>query len=307
MVDKQKLFAGVDIGGQWTKIAISDSKGKILHKSRIQTLKEKGPVQTLERSRDELCRFGGSFCAVCIGVPGTLPKSRDEIAFAPNLPGWSGFPIKKSAEDVFGIPVFVENDSNLATFGEYHAYGRKFKTLCAFTLGTGVGGGLVIRRKLFKGTNGYAAEFGHMIIQKDGEQCGCGSRGCLEAYASERALLKIAERHGIRNVSAMDIFKFAERDDIKFCKIVNEYCANLAAGILSIVRIVDPDAVVISGGLSLAGKILQVMLMSHLSENSMGQTRIRVLIGKLGGYAGAIGAAHYARECSLPEKASKKF
>lgn len=291
----KNLFAGIDIGGQWSKIAAADSNGKVLHRTRIQTLKEKGPVQTLERSREELAKIGHC-SAICIGVPGTLPKSREEIAFAPNLPGWSGFPIKKSAEDALGVPIFVENDANLAAFGEYHAYGRKYKTLCAFTLGTGVGGGLVIRRKLFTGANGYAAEFGHMIIQKDGEQCGCGSRGCLEAYASERALLKVAEKHGVRNVTAIDIFKFAERDDMKFCKIVNEYCSNLSAGILSIVRIIDPDAVVISGGLSLAGKSLQVMLMSHLSENTMGQTKIRLLIGKLGGYAGAIGAAHYARE-----------
>src|SRR5665648_327702 len=196
MVDKKSLekkySIGVDLGGTNIVSATVNYQGKIVNRLKVPTLAEKGKVATIKRIIEVIHKniaqsaiAPGDIIGIAIGAPGPLNIKKGVINFAPNLPGWRDVPLKKILEDEFNVKVVLENDANAAAWGERcFGAGQGINDLVCFTLGTGIGGGIIIDGKIYHGNNCGAGELGHMTVNKSGPRCNCGNYGCLEAYSS---------------------------------------------------------------------------------------------------------------------------
>ncbi len=319
---------GVDLGG--TNIAVGlvnmDSK-KIL---RSKSVKTNAPRSCRSISEDiaQLCRElcadeGIEFSAVKwigIATPGIVKES--VVVGATNL-GWENEPFGKIVSELTGKQTFVANDANAAAYAEaLWGVGAGSMSLIAVTLGTGVGGGIVIDGKIWEGINGFAAEIGHMIIDADGRLCGCGKRGCLEAYCSASAVIKEARRMmSLRPESKMwelcggdparmngkIPFEAAAACDYAAREVVNDFINYLAIGVSNIVNTFQPDVICIGGGLSGEGDALMIPLRERLKHNVFGtkDSRTRIEIAKYQNDAGIIGAALLGMQEELVEMKSQ--
>ena len=194
---------GVDLGGTNLRIAAVDEGGKLLAKTNLETEVSRGREHVV----DELCRAtvamsqemstsepdGTRLCGIGVGVPGLVDSESGRLLDSPNLPGWSNYDVKGEIERRLGTAVILENDANAAALGEqWLGAGRGFESMCMYTLGTGVGGGLVLNGEIWRGWNGMAGELGHCNVEPEGHVCNCGSHGCLEQYASATAVVRMA-------------------------------------------------------------------------------------------------------------------
>jgi len=309
-----KYCIGVDLGG--TNIAVGlvdlDSK-RILQKKSIKT---NAPRPCLEISKDiktlcvELCDKEGIKLYDCLWVgiatPGVVKNG--VVISASNL-GWTDEPFGKYVKELTGRPTFVANDANAAAYAEAQwGCGVGRHSLVAITLGTGVGGGIVIDGKIWEGVNGFAAEIGHMVVEADGRQCSCGQRGCLEAYCSASSLVREAKRmmklypdslmwdmahHNIDRVNAVIPFNAQRKGDTAATQVVNDFVNYLAIGIANIINVFQPAVVCVGGGISGEGDALLNPLRERLKYTSFGtkDSRTKVEVAKFRNDAGIIGAA----------------
>lgn len=251
-----------------------------------------------------------AFWGCGIGAPAPLDTRRTMITKAVNLPGWVNIPIKGILEKRLKMPVILENDANVAAYGEkWVGAGKKAHTLVLYTLGTGIGGGIVIEDKLWVGAFGGGAEIGHSIIKMDGELCGCGNKGCIEAYASATALVgefKKAIESGKgsttdfpEEATAKDICNAAKNGNPIALKLIKNLARYLGTAIASIVHIIEPELIIISGGLAQAGDILLKPVREETRKRIFTQfaRKVKIVKGKLGEDAGIIGAAGWALRC----------
>jgi len=295
------LFAGIDVGGTNVKLGLCDDRMRPLARASIPTDAARGPADTVERIAVEVRRLaaGRAIQAAAAGVPGPLDRARRVLFKAINLAGWDRVPFPAMLAKALGVPAFMENDANCAAVGEYAAgAGRGAQCLVLYTLGTGVGGGIVIEGRLWAGANGAAGELGHMTIAPDGPRCGCGQRGCVEALASATAVARRYTELSRRNgVTARDIFSLARRGDRAAKQTVNETARWLGIGIATMLHVLHPDVVVISGGMAAgAGLIAGARAEVRRRVFPMYLKGLRIVRGSLGDDAGWIGAASTARE-----------
>jgi glucokinase len=211
----------VDLGGTNLRIAAVNEEGKILDKLTTGTEVKKGRDFVIREMTDAIQslstkhRGSGEFVGIGIGVPGFIDMSTGTIIHSPNLPGWEDFPVRDEIERQLSTQVILENDANAAAMGEkWLGAGRKLDDMAMYTLGTGVGGGIILNGRIFHGMTGMAAELGHYCIEPDGHPCGCGSRGCLEQYASATAIVRMA-REAYDSGNAPDLAD-AARGDVEF-------------------------------------------------------------------------------------------
>jgi glucokinase len=194
-----RFSIGVDLGGTNLRVAAIDESGKLIEKISTSTRVSAGRDEVL----DEMCRAiqalatrfnsRGPFAGVGIGVPGIIDIERGMLRESPNLPGWHNYPVQQEIERRLGTSITLENDANAAAFGEHWlGAGQMVDSLCLLTLGTGVGGGIVLENKIWHGMTGMAGEAGHINVEPDGHPCGCGSHGCIEQYASATAIKRMA-------------------------------------------------------------------------------------------------------------------
>ena len=197
-----KLAFGVDVGGTFAKIAAVSPSGKVLRLEQVPTQPHLGPAAFVRRIADLFKAWkaqGLAARALGFGVAGDVDHERGRLRLTPNLPGWQGYPLRDSLHKRLGLPTVMENDANAAVWGAYVTeLGRRPRSMIGVTLGTGVGGGLVVDGRLQRGATGSAGEIGHTLVVADGEPCNCGSRGCLEAYSGTYGILRTARRllHG---------------------------------------------------------------------------------------------------------------
>lgn len=298
--DKSAYYSsrmGVDIGGTETKICVLDDDNKIVYKTSFPTVKDN--TEAFVNNIADKCReISGEYpiTAMGVGTPGVIKNS---LVSAVNIP-LNNFNLAKALSEKLSMPVRVSNDANCAALGEaICGVGEKVKNLVMISLGTGVGGGIIIDNKIYEG-RGSAGEIGHFCLKENGRDCPCGKRGCFEQYASATALIReatdavktnpdsvlarIYNENGCK-LSGRTIEK-AVREDCDTAKaVIENYTSNLALGIDSIASIFDPDLIVISGGISNMGDILTVPLKKKL------KTDVAVEISVLKNDAGAIGAA----------------
>jgi glucokinase len=310
------LAVGIDVGG--TKIAggVVDDQGTILATAlRVSPATDTHAIESsIEELVDEL-RGNHEITAVGVGAAGFVDSKRSTVMFAPNL-AWRDEPLRRDLEKRLGLPVVVENDANAAAWGEFtFGAGADVADTLLVTVGTGVGGGIVLNGELHRGAFGVAAEIGHMRVVPDGILCGCGNRGCWEKYASGTALVREARdqaRQGSLiartlldraggDVEAITgpLITEAARDGDDFARETLAVLGRwLGEGIASLTAVLDPAVVVIGGGVSEAGDLLLDPVRAHFEANLTGRhyrPELEIRGALLGNTAGMIGAADLAR------------
>ena len=314
-------FIGLDLGGTNIKCGITDETGKLLAKpvsipTGVGSDVVIGNMITAARQALEALKLTvRDVVAVGVASPGPLSTKTGMIIKLANLPGWEMIPLRDRIAAGLGLPTVLENDANAAAFGEYWAgAGRSYgvKDMVMFTLGTGVGGGVIDHGRVVHGCNDFGAELGHIIVVPDGELCGCGQRGCLEVYASayhtgrratgllktnpflQSSLRELVDRGA--SIEATDIEKHAKQGDDVAQKVWNDTCRFLALGIVTSIRFMDPELVVIAGGMCKAGDFLMKPLRQWVAYHNWKLTAqtCKIEVSTLGNDAGVIGAAGVA-------------
>lgn len=310
------LKIGIDLGGTNIAAGIVDENGAILYKRSVPTGAGRSSdaiIADIAENCRALCTENGvdfaKIASVGIAVPGGVDEETGEILFTPNIP-FTGINIAAVlSEKLDGKRVGVCNDANAATIAEVLAGAAKgANNAVMITLGTGVGGGIVIDKKVYSGSNGLAGELGHFVIQMGGEKCGCGRRGCFEAYASGTALIRMtneelntcfmtgeptlmAESGRVNARTAFDAFK---QGDTAAAKVIERYTDALASGIASLINIFQPDVFIIGGGISGEGQFLIDLLQPKVDAEEFSRDakkRARLCTATCGNDAGIIGAA----------------
>lgn len=296
------MILGIDIGGTYIKFGIVDENYQI--KSFCIPTDSTTDVhlvnQVIEKAKE--IRKEIDFDRIGIGTPGTIDSEKGVIIRASNLP-YKNTPIVEMMKDALGVPVKLANDATCAIAGELYAgMGQKYDNFIMMTLGTGVGGGIVIGNKIYKGKGGRAGEIGHMIIKYDGLECPCGQKGCYEQYASVRALIRqtteaiennpksILAEIGKEKISGRTAFEAKKKGCPIGAEVVDQYINYIAIGLQSLVRIFQPDAVVLGGAISNEGDNLLLPLREKIT------LPVEIEISDLKNNAGVLGAASLAAQ-----------
>jgi glucokinase len=308
-------WIGLDLGGTTIQGGIVGPAGALLHREVAPTPASKGAEAVLGALSgmarglvSTAARAGTVLRGVGVGTPGAVDGATGAIlGAAPNLPRWIGVEVRGPLEVATELPVSVDNDANMAALGE-GAYGAAADSrhFVCLTLGTGIGCGIVLGGELLRGSGSAAGEAGHMIVHDGGRVCECGVHGCLEAYASAGSLLRKARRelrhcaqstlHDIdaeKRLTARDVFSAADRGDTLAQRLVDDVVAYLGAGIASIVSLLDPERIVLTGGMAEAGDAFVAAVRFAAEQRLMPvfSCRLKVVRGALGPWAGVVGAA----------------
>ena len=301
---------GIDLGGTTVKAALCAPDGTLLHKQSAPTPTgdAAGLCAAMKQLALGLCAAQGAapeqITSIGIGVPGSFDKATCTLKFGTNL-GMNNVCFADAFRPDFGCTVQLDNDANCAALGEVTAGAAKgAKNMVMVTLGTGVGGGIIIGGKLYTGCNGIAGEVGHMVIRQGGECCGCGREGCLEAYASAASFVRFAERalaagrgsllqEHAGHLNAKMICDAVDAGDALACELFDEYCVNLSCGLANFINIFQPEAIVLGGGLAGYGeKLLAPLRRLTLPQTFRSDGRnTEIVCASLGNDAGLIGAA----------------
>ena len=311
----KKYLLGIDIGGTTVKLGLFNINGELLNKWEIETRKidnGKYILSDITRSinwilyqknisKDEVVGAG-------VGVPGPV-KEDGTVLGCVNL-GWPVFNVAKSLEELLELPVKVANDANIAALGEmFKGGGKGYENMIMVTLGTGVGGGIIINGKVIAGANGAGGEIGHLGVNPHEKiSCNCGKKGCLEQYASATGIVKLAKDileketcesklRNIKEITAKDIFDFAKDNDQLSVKVVDKFASILGRALANISCICNPEVFVIGGGVSKAGDILIDKTKQYYIENAFHATvDTKFKVATLGNDAGIFGGAKLSLE-----------
>ncbi|MBI4719444.1 MAG: ROK family protein [Planctomycetes bacterium] len=302
-----EVFAGIDLGGTNVKLVIVGSTGQVLAQQAQATDADRGPdavvndiAAVVEAALAQSGLTRKHLQAVGVGTPGPLDLHAGRIVRAANLPGWENVPLRSLFESRLGVRAVLDNDGNTAAYGEFWlGAGGNRRDLVMLTLGTGVGAGVVIDRRLLHGHFGNAAELGHMIVSVDGLPCPCGQRGCLEQYASAAAVGRRAVAEGGPADAAL-VAQGAMAGDAVCRRVWEDACRYLAIACITIQHAYNPEVVVFGGGMSTAGEFLLAGVRAHLARQrwSLHDDLPELVLSELGTYAGAIGAAGLALRSS---------
>ena len=311
----ERFFVGIDLGGTNIKAGVVDEQAGVRAKLTIPTEGQGGPdhvIGRIGRAVEEAIRQAGvarsAVAGVGIGAPGSMSHKDGVIILPPNLPGWRNVPLRDRVRQLVNLPAVLENDANAAAWGEFWAgAGRDVKDMVMFTLGTGVGGGIIVEGRILRGHFDNGAELGHMIVQPGGRPCGCGQRGCLEAYASAAATarrtieaLEAGQASSLRArwqagqpIESQHVEQAARAGDPLAERIWDEACLYLAIACVNVQHFSNPQRVVLAGGMTGAGDFLTTRVRKYLAEQTWhaAQDQPEITVAALGNDAGFIGAA----------------
>lgn len=287
---------GIDIGGTEIKMVLLKN-GRVLKSKKVLTPKTKKDIVRIIAGHINDLKRGYKIRGVGIGVPGPVNKEGTRVLNPPNLPQLSHTSLPEILTRELRVKVAMDNDANCFTLAEtFLGAGKDYDIVLGITLGTGVGGGIAYKLKaknkkrktiLYRGVSGSAGELGHMTIKFDGLGCTCGKRGCFEEYASQRFFKK-------RGLHSWDLYGKARKGDKKALKVFSEYGKYLGIGIANAIDLLDPEAVIIGGGISLAYRFFIKALKDELAArifSPISRQKVSVRKAKLGRLAGSIGAA----------------
>lgn len=301
------VYIGIDIGGTSIKSGVVNHQGEVITKHAVTTPKNDNEAflealyESVTKVMAEAKITASDIKAIGIGNPGVVDRERGILLEAHNI-GFENVPARQYLrEHIADVPVLVENDANCAALGEFYR-AQNSKNFVFVTLGTGIGGGIIINGKLFTGANGAAGELGHIVTHIDGRQCSCGRKGCWEAYASVTGLIKttkenLGEVKGIspdEEITGRTVFDLARRGDAGAKRIRDMWIEEISVGIVNIANIFQPDELVIGGAISKEGSVLLDPIADYVQKNAYSSDRIgspRIVISRVGGDAGIIGAA----------------
>ncbi len=313
----RRYAVGIDLGGTFIKGGVVDDLGNLISSGKTPTESKNGAeavCRNIAGLCSELLEKAGltdeDVCGIGAGVPGMIDRARGEVVYSNNL-RWKHFMIKETVQKLTGLPVTVANDANVAALGEArYGAGKGLENVIMLTLGTGVGGGMILNGRLYEGNRSAGAELGHMAIIKDGEPCTCGRRGCLEAYASATALIRDTKRAMINHpeskmnevntdeVDGRTAFTY-EKEDETAKRVVEDYLGYIACGIADLCNIFRPEVILIGGGIGKEGRAMtdriQALVKPDVFGGDLGPA-VPVIPAALGNSAGTLGAAALAFE-----------
>lgn len=323
-----RLAIGVDLGGTTIKSLAVDETGRIAARASRPTEVHAGQAQVVDNlaatvhdlieqlGQTDISRGAAMIQPIGVGVPGALDVDKGLVIASPNFPGWEGFPLRARLEAVIGRPVLIENDANAAAVGEqWQGAAIGLKDFLFITIGTGVGGGVVLDGRLWRGPGGRAGEFGHVKVEPEGEPCGCGSRGCLERYTSaaalERYVLEALPKEGtsdpkqlaLDRPDAIDpavISKAAAAGNEAALAAYRQFAVYMGMGIAGVVHLLDLRYFIFGGGVSEAFDLFEPRLRQEVAARIYGVAikDIHLLKARCGNQAGSLGMAHLALAAS---------
>ncbi len=311
-MNKNSAALGIDCGGTNIKIALVRTDGKILDSVLEPIDFDCAPQVSVHSMAEKIQRFihknkAAGIASVGMGIAGEVDQSRGIVRFSPNL-GWTDVPLKKFLSQKLNLKIFIENDANCAAWGAFCLdAGRNCDNLLCLTLGTGVGGGIVLNKKLYRGSTGSAGEIGHMTVQYDGRRCKCGNFGCLESLIGAWGLVKTAEE-GMRSGRASNLKKLiqagskltpqllaeAARKKDPFCvKLWQTAGEQLGSALSNLVNIFNPDRIVLCGGVSKAGNLILRPALRSLKKRAFKTPveKAEITVSKYDQQLGVAGAA----------------
>jgi glucokinase len=311
-----EFYAGIDIGGSNIKYGLFDSTGRIIFRDQKPAMVEKGAMPLLHLTtniaENLLLRASEEDIQVNwigVGSPGTIDNLTGIVrGTCPNIPDWVGIEIANHLKNHLNLPIFVDNDANAMALAELRfGAAQRFSNVICLTVGTGIGGGIIINKNLWRGSNFSAGEIGHIVIKYDGKPCKCGNQGCLEAYCSSQVMMDRTRdklKNGmseifndvlsgdLQNLNIKKLFSAAKKGDEIALQVIEETAVILGAGISGIVNLINPDAIIFGGGIidggagfiEAAGAEIRRRAFPTATEN------LRILKAELGNDAGFIGA-----------------
>jgi glucokinase len=317
----EKWIVGVDIGGTSIKMAFISLNGEILYGWEIDTDKrERGihiPIdiaRSIDQVLNELSQNKNRLIGIGIGAPGPVNENDGSIEVAVNL-GWENFPLQAILERETSLPVVVDNDANIAALGEmWKGAGKKAKNLICVTLGTGVGGGIIVNGEIVHGVNGAGGEIGHITsVPKSGSPCNCGKKGCLETVASATGIVRLAieelaaanhssnlrddyQKHQM--ITAKQVFDAANEGDEIATRVIHQVAYHLGLALANLANGLNPEKIVIGGGVSKAGETLLEPLREEFAQFTFPRVAqgVEIVTATLGNNAGVIGGAWLVKE-----------
>lgn len=312
------MYIGIDLGGTNIAAGLVDDRGTVLKTKSLPTHRER-PIGEIIEDMANLARSlaeeeghsPSEISAVGIGCPGTVDSTVGEVIYSNNIV-MHHVPMAKEFQKHLPLPVHMENDANAAAFGEYITNGKGVGSFVFLTLGTGVGGGIILDGSIWRGFNGAGAEIGHQTLIYNGEPCTCGRRGCLEAYASVSALIRQTEEAMKRNpntamhawvkqhgsVTGRTAFVCAKDGDKTALEVRDRYIEYVAEGICSIINVLQPEMLFVGGGISREGETLMAPIRAYCEKYDFNKhcKRTEIRTATLYGDAGIVGAAMAAKQ-----------
>lgn len=313
-----RTVIGVDIGGTNLVVgAVSEDGAQLRSLKQEPTHAERGADDVLERlialvraviGEVEATHPGTTIAGIGVGAPGPLDTRRGVVLLTPNL-GWTDMPLRDRLADGLGLPAALDNDANCAVLGEWwRGAARGARSVVGITIGTGIGGGLIVDGQLYHGASDCAGEIGHTTIETAGRRCACGNYGCLEAYASGPAIARRAVEAlaagaesllpsftggDVQRITAQTVYSAAQAGDELALEVVADTAKYLGVGIANLINILNPEVVVVCGGVTLAGERLFAPLRREVARRAFkpAVARCRIVPGQLVGSAGVYGAA----------------
>lgn len=291
-MELMKILA-VDIGGTSIKMCMADEKGNASAFKEFDSEAEKGGQYLVDNIIEKIIETYTEFDAIGISTASQVNSEEGSIIYAnENFPNYTGMKIKAIFEAKFGIPVKVENDVNAAALGEKHfGAGKNFNDFLCLTYGTGIGGAIVMDSTVYKGLNGGAGEFGHLILHPGGKRCNCGCVGCYEMYGSTTALVKKALEIDIKYSNGRMIFEGLEQGDVSLEKVLNDWVLEVAYGLVSLTHIFNPPAIIIGGGVMEQERLIAMVTNKAKDLMLKSFSNVEILKASLGNKAGLLGAA----------------
>lgn len=308
----KEVVLAADLGGTNLRMAAVDCRGTILYRARRETPRAAGAdeiVQTIVESADECQENCSDFPIEIISaaVPGTVNVKDGVIITAPNLSAMNGFGIAAALEDRLGIKAIIENDANAAAVGEnWRGASKGCADSICITLGTGVGGGIIIDGKVLRGANGKAGEIGHICVEPFGAPCRCGSRGCVEQYSSASAIVRLAKELQTRYpesvlkdnaaLTAYEVFQAGKDGDELASEVFRRMGFYLGIALTNLLNILNPEVIVIGGGAAAGWELFMPPMQETVRQRTFGAIpeKAKIVPGELGDDAGIIGAARLA-------------
>ena len=311
----EKLVLAADLGGTNLRMAVVNGYGEIVHRSKVstpQTGRREDVLDAITASVEQCVSKisdSGSVVAFGAAVPATVNSRDGVILRSPNLPVLNGFEFKSVFSEKLGLPVVLENDANSAAVGEnWKGASLGIQNSIFVTLGTGVGGGIVIDGGLLRGVDGTAGEIGHIAVEPEGHPCGCGSRGCVEQYSSAMAIKRITAElsgsypqtalSGVNDITPLKVYEAGLAGDELSLEVFRIFGTYLGIALGGLVNVLNPEAIVIGGGISAGWDLFIEPLRSEIFRRAFRHPaeRVRLMRSELGDDAGIIGAAFLASE-----------
>ncbi|GIO27518.1 ROK family glucokinase [Ornithinibacillus bavariensis] len=314
----KNVIVGVDIGGTTVKIGFISLNGDFNQKWEVDTDTSNGGANILKNIWDSIVEKAASFsieiseiAGIGIGAPGFIDGEKGYVFDAVNI-GWKEYPLAAELSKLSGLPVYLENDANIAVLGEnWLGAGENADNVIAITLGTGVGGGIITNGKIVNGVNGTAGEIGHITVEPDGYQCNCGRKGCLETIASATGIArqamkiiekkpasKLAEIYNVtQKITSKDIFELAKSGDADSKQIIEHTADIIGLTIANLAMTLNPSKILIGGGVSKAGEQLLQPIKNAFTKYALPRVSeaCEIRIAELGNDAGMIGAAYLVK------------